>query len=219
MFTNGVLIDQGMAMMLKYNRNIVPIISMEGPRGVTDERRGDGMYDLVTRKMKLLKNNGVFYGVSITVTSENMGQVTSDEFVSELMRFGVRAVVYVQYVPVDPETEHLVLGIEMRAILAERLETLRKQKKAVFIDFPGDEEKLGGCLAAGRGFIHISQSGAVEPCPASPFSDVSLNDVPLKEALKSRLLKRIRETPHSLVESSSGCALYDKEEWVRSLVT
>ncbi|MCK5670798.1 radical SAM protein, partial [Candidatus Bathyarchaeota archaeon] len=218
-FTNGVLIDQGMAMMLKYNRNIVPIISLEGPREVTDGRRGDGMYDLVTRKMKLLKNNGVFYGVSITVTSENMGQVTSDEFVSELMRFGVRAVVYVQYVPVDPETEHLVLGIEMRAILAERLETLRKQKKAVFIDFPGDEEKLGGCLAAGRGFIHISQSGAVEPCPASPFSDVSLNDVSLKEALKSRLLKRIRETPHSLVESSSGCALYDKEEWVRSLVT
>ena len=217
-FTNGVLIDQGMAMMLRYNRNIVPIISLEGPREVTDARRGDGMYDLVTRKMKLLKNNGVFYGASITVTSENMGQVTSDEFVSELMRLGVRAVVYVQYVPVDKETEHLVLGVETRAILVDRLETLRKRNRAVFIDFPGDEEKLGGCLAAGRGFIHISQSGAVEPCPASPHSDVSLNDASLKEALKSRLLRRIRETPHSLIESASGCALYDKEEWVQSLV-
>ena len=217
-FTNGVLIDQGMALMLKYNRNIVPIISLEGPKEITDERRGEGMYDLVTRKMKLLKNNGVFYGASITITSENMGQVTSDEFVSELIRLGTRAVVYVQYVPVDKETEHLVLGIEMRSILTEKLETLRKQKKAVFIDFPGDEERLGDCLAAGRGFIHISQSGAVEPCPASPHSDVSLNDASLKEALKSRLLRRIRETPHSLIESASGCALYDKEEWVRSLV-
>jgi len=217
-FTNGVLIDQGMAMMLRYNRNIVPIISLEGPRKATDERRGDGMYDLVTRKMKLLKNNGVFYGASITITSENMEQVTSDGFVFELMRLGVRAVVYVQYVPVDPETEHLALGIETRAILTERLDTMRKQKKAVFIDFPGDEEKLGGCLAAGRGFIHISQSGAVEPCPASPHSDVSLNDTSLKDALKSKFLRRIRETPHSLIESASGCALYDKEEWVKSLV-
>jgi len=217
-FTNGVLIDQGMALMLRYNRNIVPIISLEGPRKVTDERRGEGMFDLVARKMKLLKNNGVFYGASITVTSENMEQVTTDEFVSELVRLGVKAVVYVQYVPVDPGTEHLVLGIEMRAILEERLETLRKQNKAVFIDFPGDEDKLGGCLAAGRGFIHISQSGAVEPCPASPYSDVSLNDASLKKALRSSLLKRIRETPHSLLESASGCALYDKEGWVKSLI-
>lgn len=218
-FTNGVLIDQSMAMMLKYNRNIVPFISLEGPKEVTDERRGEGMYDMVTRKMKLLKNNGVFYGASITITSENMEQVTSDEFVSELCSLGVKAVIYVQYVPVDPETEYLALGIEMRAILVERLESLRKKNKAVFIDFSGDEEKLGGCLAAGRGFIHISQSGAVEPCPASPYSDVSLKDVSLKEALKSRFLRRIRETPHSLVESASGCALYVKEEWVRSLVS
>lgn len=217
-FTNGVLIDQSMALMLRYNRNIVPMISLEGPREVTDERRGKGMYELVTRKMKLLKNNGVFYGASITVNSENMETVTSDEFVSELLGLGVRAIVYVQYVPVDPDTEHLILGFEMRTMLAERLEAMRKEYNAVFIDFPGDEEKLGGCLAAGRGFIHVSQSGAVEPCPASPYSDVSLNNMPLKEALKSSLLRRIRETPHSLLESTSGCALYDKEEWVKTLV-
>ncbi|MES0325268.1 MAG: radical SAM protein [Candidatus Bathyarchaeia archaeon] len=217
-FTNGLLINQTMALMLRYNRNIVPMISLEGPREVTDDRRGEGMYDRVSRKMKLLKNNGVFFGASITVTTENMEQVTSDEFVSELCSLGVKAVVYVEYVPVDPETEHLVLGTERRAILDERLESLRRQNKAVFIDFPGDEEKLGGCLAAGRGFIHVSQSGAVEPCPASPFSDASLGGMSLKEALNSRLLKKIRETPLSLEESHSGCALYDKEEWVKSLV-
>jgi MoaA/NifB/PqqE/SkfB family radical SAM enzyme len=204
--------------MLRYNRNIAPMISLEGPREVTDDRRGAGMYDRVSRKMKLLKNNGVFFGASITVTTENMEQVTSDEFVSELCSLGVKAVVYVEYVPVDPETEHLVLGTERRAILDERLESLRRQNKAVFIGFPGDEEKLGGCLAAGRGFIHVSQSGAVEPCPASPFSDASLGGMSLKEALNSRLLKKIRETPLSLEESHSGCALYDKEKWVKSLV-
>jgi hypothetical protein len=40
----------------------------------------------------------------------------------------------------------------------------------------------------------------------------------LKEAFNSRLLKKIRESPLGLEESHSGCALYDKEEWVKSLV-
>ncbi len=217
-FTNGLLIEQSLALMLKYNRNIVPIISLEGPGEVTDERRGLGMYDRVMKKMKLLKNNGVFFGASITVTNENMVQVTSPEFVSELTRAGVKAVVYVEYVPVDRSTEHLVVGLEKRPLLEAQIESLRNQFKVVFIDFPGDEEKMGGCLAAGRGFIHVSQSGAVEPCPASPYSDTNLSEISLKEALNSDLLRKIRETPHSLIESPSGCALFDKEDWVKSLL-
>ncbi len=217
-FTNGLLIDQRLAWMLRYNRNIVPMISLEGTKHVTDARRGEGMYDRVIKKMKLLKNNGVFFGASITVTSENYEEVTSDEFVSHLCTQGVKAVVYVEYVPIDRGTESLVLRPELRPIMDERVNYLRETMKAVFVNFPGDEEKMGGCLAAGKGFIHVSQNGAVEPCPASPFSDVNLNQVPLKEALKSGLLRKIRETPHSLLESSSGCALYDKEEWVKSLL-
>lgn len=194
------------------------MISIEGPKEVTDERREEGIYDRVIKKMKLLKNNGVFFGASITVTRENVMEITSDEFVSHLCTQGVKAVVYVEYVPIDRGTEYLVLGPEMRSILESRITHLRETRKAVFIDFPGDEEKLGGCLAAGKGFIHVSQDGAVEPCPASPYSDVNLNQTSLRMALESDLLKKIRETPHSLAESSSGYALYDKDEWVKSLL-
>jgi len=35
---------------------------------------------------------------------------------------------------------------------------------ALFVSLPGDEEKFGGCLAAGRGFIHINPEGKVEAC-------------------------------------------------------
>jgi MoaA/NifB/PqqE/SkfB family radical SAM enzyme len=217
-FTNGLMIDQRLAMMLRYTRNIVPMISLEGTQKVTDARRGEGMYDRVIKKMKLLKNNGIFFGASITVTTENYEEVTSDQFVSQLTAQGVKAVVYVEYVPMDKDTEHLVLGHEMRPKMDERINHLKETKRAVFIDFPGDEEKLGGCLAAGRGFIHVSQNGAVEPCPASPYSDVNLSQLSLREALDSNLLRKIRETPHSLIESSSGCALFDKEDWVKSLL-
>ena len=34
----------------------------------------------------------------------------------------------------------------------------------LFFSVPGDEKKFGGCLSAGRGFVHISVSGDLEPC-------------------------------------------------------
>ena len=55
--------------------------------------------------------------------------------------------------------------------------------------------------------------------PTSPYSDVSLKDISLKDAMNSRLFKKIRGTPHSWTESSSGCALYSNEEWVRAMVS
>jgi MoaA/NifB/PqqE/SkfB family radical SAM enzyme len=217
-FTNGLMINQTLALMLRYNRNIVPIISIEGPQEITDCRRGSGMYNRIIDKMRLLRNNGIFFGASITVTSENLLQVTSEDFVSKMADQGVKTMVYVEYIPVDHQTQNLVLSRDQKKILESKLEILENKYKMVFINFPGDEDKFGGCLAAGRGFIHVSQSGVVEPCPASPYSDVDLSDCSLKEALKSPLLKKIRQTPHSLIDSPSGCALFDKEEWVKSLV-
>jgi MoaA/NifB/PqqE/SkfB family radical SAM enzyme len=217
-FTNGMLINQAFALMLRYNKNIVPIISIEGSKEVTDSRRGTGMYEKIIQNMRLLKNNDIFFGASVTVTSKNIEEVTSRNFVSELGTLGVKTMVYVEYIPVDNGTENLVLSQKQKQLLKSRLDDLKESSKVVFINFPGDEDKFGGCLAAGRGFIHISQNGALEPCPASPYSDVKLSNCSLKEALNSKFLKKIRETPHSLIESTSGCALFDKEEWVKSLI-
>ncbi len=48
----------------------------------------------------------------------------------------------------------------------------------MFIEVPGDEDEIGGCLGAGKGFIHISAEGDVEPCPFAPYSDMNLrNDI------------------------------------------
>ena len=58
----------------------------------------------------------------------------------------------------------------------------------------------------------------MEPCPASPFSDTNLKEASLREVLASKFLEAIRDEPHSLEDSQSGCALFDKEDWVRSLL-
>jgi MoaA/NifB/PqqE/SkfB family radical SAM enzyme len=76
---------------------------------------------------------------------------------------------------------------------------------------------FGGCLSAGRGFAHISPEGSLEPCPFAPYSDVSLRDKTLKEALQSDFLRQIRENHNELTETG-GCALWTKKEWVKSLL-
>ena len=98
------------------------------------------------------------------------------------------------------------------------IDRFNKKYPALFIGFPGDEDAYGGCLAAGRGFIHVSASGDIEACPAAPFSDTNLVRVSLREAIRSPLLSRIRSHHHILTETNGGCALWTNREWVEKLV-
>jgi MoaA/NifB/PqqE/SkfB family radical SAM enzyme len=64
----------------------------------------------------------------------------------------------------------------------------------------------------------VSPSGDLEPCPAAPLSDANLGTVPLKEALRSRLLARLREAPEVLTESEGGCALRANRVLVQEII-
>ena len=99
------------------------------------------------------------------------------------------------------------------------VEIYRKKYSALFVNVPGDEKDFGGCLSAGRGFIHVSAEGDLEPCPFAPYSDVNVKDKPLVEALQSPLLKAIRDNDNHLQENNGSCALWTHREWVRSLIS
>jgi hypothetical protein len=43
----------------------------------------------------------------------------------------------------------------------------------------------GGCLASGRGFVHINASGDLGPCPFAFYFDTSLKSVGLRQGLRS----------------------------------
>ncbi len=218
LFTNGLLLNDEMIARLRTYKNIVPVISLEGHAAETNDRRGQGVYEHLLGAMRQMHDSGVFFGASMTVTSLNFGAVMARSFAEELMAVGCKLFFYIEYVPVQEGTEVLVLSDEQRALEAEILETLRKELPALFVAFPGDEEVYGGCLAAGRGFVHISPDGRLEPCPFSPYSDISLKEVSLQEALRSRFLRTIRESDEQLSETRGGCALWEKREWVNSLL-
>lgn len=220
LFTNGLLIDEPIIKKLKKSRNILPIISLEGDRRETDGRRGEGLYDLLRTKISRLGAAGILSGASFTLTSSNYALITRNSFIDDLIKAGTKVFFYVEYVPVSAGTEELVVSEEQRADLKEILNVFRHKLPAVFISFPGDEEELGGCLAAGRGFVHINPGGNLEPCPFAPYSDSSLEELSLREALNSKLLQKIRENQEILEEAggTGGCTLWAKRDLVQSLL-
>jgi MoaA/NifB/PqqE/SkfB family radical SAM enzyme len=216
MFTNGLLIDDAVLKKMNEKRNVVPLLSLEGYQTDTDERRGKGVYEMLQGSITKLEENGVFWGTSLTLTRNNFDEVTDEGFVKKLVDAGCRLFMLVEYTPVKEGTEDWVLTETQRLKLVGRRDLFRKKYRAVFVALPWDEEEIGGCLSAGRGFIHISAEGDVEPCPFIPYSDTNLNNVSLKEALQSKMLKTIREN-HEQLEETHGCALWQKREWVKSL--
>jgi MoaA/NifB/PqqE/SkfB family radical SAM enzyme len=218
-FTNGLLIDKEIAEKISKHRNLIPVLSIEGLERQTDERRGEGVFDAIHRTIPLLEQNNIFWGVSITVTRENYDLITGSNFLTELIFFGGRLFFFVEYVPIKEETINLVPTDEQRDKLKLLASELSAKYPALFVVLPGDEASYGGCLAAGRGFIHISANGDVEPCPFAPYSDINIKNTSLKGAINSSvLLTKIRENHNSLTESQGGCALWTHREWVRTLI-
>ncbi len=218
-FTNGTLLKEELLRLFDRRRNLVPILSIEGRQEKTDERRGTGVYRWVRTAMERLYNNHLIYGASVTVTTSNLDEVTGDAFLEDLRISGCKAVIYVEFVPVTEDSRELAPGDEEREILRQRLNLIREQyPDMVFISFPGDEKSSGGCLAAGRGFFHISSHGSAEPCPFSPYSDINVKDTSLREALRSPLFHALQERDVLLEEHSGGCVLFERKETVEALL-
>ena len=217
-FTNGLMLTDQWIERLRKEKNIIPIFSLEGSQRTTDFRRGGGVFHRVQNKMVLLRDAGVFYGMSFTATRDNFDELTDPQFIRRLVQTGCRLFFFVEYIPVEPGSENLILTNVQKLDLERITVDFRSRFKAEFIAFPGDEEQYGGCLAAGRGFIHVGPDGSLEPCPFAPYSDVNLASATLTDALQSSFLEAIRKNHGRLTETRGGCALWTNREWVRSLL-
>ena len=218
-FTNGTFIDQRYFQLLDESRNLIPVLSIEGGPEITDARRGVGIYKLVTDNMRKFQEKGLIFGASITVTTENVREVSSPAFLDTLMDRGCKLVIFVEFVPVTEEARHLAPGEAEREYLAKAMEELRrKYSEAVLLSFPGDELAMGGCMAAGREFFHINSHGGAEPCPFSPYSDVNIRNTSLREAMHSPLFTALRSGDFLLEDHAGGCVLYEKRAEVEALL-
>ena len=217
-FTNGTLLDEPMVERVAQLRNLVPLISLEGTEDQTDGRRGEGTYQQLRKAMDRLDRKRQFFGCSLTLTSRNFDDIFSEGYIDGLADAGCRFFLFLDYTPVDPNTEEWVLTASQRDQVETRMEDLRRRHRALFVAVPWDESEVGGCLSAGRGFVHINASGEVEPCPFAPYSDVHLKEVSLREALSSPFLSRLRDMPELLEYEGGGCELWKNREEVERVL-
>lgn len=217
-FTNGTLLGGQVLDLFKKRRNLVPVLSLEGGEASTDQRRGQGVFREILDRMDILKKTGILYGASVTVTGENLEEVLSRSFRDGLADRGCRAVIYVEYVPMGADDLHLAPGEKERIRMMEMLDRARQEGEGMLlIAFPGDEEASGGCLATGRGFIHIHHDGRTEPCPFSPYSDTNIAEGGILGALDSPLFRKLRESGILTGPHAGGCVLHQHRVEVEAM--
>ncbi|WP_297980338.1 radical SAM protein [uncultured Methanobrevibacter sp.] len=218
-FTNGTLLSNYYFDLIDKNRNIIPILSIEGDAERTDSRRGIGIYSQLIESMNYMRDNNLIFGSSITLTSENLDYAFSDEFISKLIDLGSKVLFFIEFVPIDENARDLTLSDQQRDYSLEKIDEIReKYPDILFMSFPGDERESGGCLAAGRGFFHINSHGGAEPCPASPYSNLNVKENSILEVLESRFFKALRENNLLMEHHEGACVLFEHEKEVKELL-
>jgi MoaA/NifB/PqqE/SkfB family radical SAM enzyme len=152
-FTNGTLIDKDYAAFFDKNRNIVPIVSLEGGEQTTDVRRGKGTYKKLAEAFARMKEQKILYGVSVTVSNQNLDEVTGKAFMDIIEAFGCCLFFFIEYVPVDRKTADIAFDDRDRKTLALKQDELRNSyKNILFLSFPGDERFLAAVLPPAEDF-------------------------------------------------------------------
>lgn len=193
-FTNGTLIDEAFAEDMLRVKNFVPAISVEGFEKDTDARRGEGTFAAVQKAMKILREHKLLFGVSCCYTSKNVDMIGSEEYFDAMVDWGAKFAWFFTYMPVGKDAvPELMASAEQRKFMYDRLRGFRKTKPLFTIDFWNDGEFVGGCIAGGRSYLHISAGGEIEPCAFIHYSDSNIREKTLLEALRSPLFMQYHD--------------------------
>jgi MoaA/NifB/PqqE/SkfB family radical SAM enzyme len=220
-YTNGTFLDKKTTRKLKRLGNVAPAISVEGWEAETDQRRGKGMWNKINEAMSNLRKAGVLFGISVTYTRHNIDVVTDDKFIEHFINKGAIFGWYFMFMPVgkDPILD-LVPTPEQRVYTGDRVEQMRKKYPVFLADFWNDGDAVSGCLAGGRQYLHILNSGSVEPCVFVHFGVDNIREKPLKDIVNSDFFKSIRrEFPYNEdANLKRPCMIIDNPNVLRKVV-
>ncbi len=193
-FTNGTLIDEHFADEMLRVKNFFPSISVEGFEHDTDFRRGKGTFKAVERAMAILKAKRLPFGISCCYTSKNVELIGSEEYFDQMIAWGAKLCWFFTYMPVGKEAvPELMATAEQRAFMYRQIRKFRGTKPLFTLDFWNDGEFVEGCIAGGRRYLHINANGDIEPCAFIHYSDSSIYEKTLLEALQSPLFMAYKE--------------------------
>jgi len=220
LYTNGTLINEKTAEKIAELGNIAPSISVEGFEKGTDARRGKGVFKKAIKAMGYLEKQGVLFGFSTTATKRNTELIATNEFIDYYIDKGCKFGWYFQYLPIGKEIDvDLMATPEQRNYLRQRINDIRKRNTSFYIaDFWNDGNILGGCIAAGKYYLHINSNGDVEPCAFIHFAVDNIKAKSLEEVLKSDFFKAIRARQPYHQNLYAPCMLIDNPTVLREII-
>jgi hypothetical protein len=169
--THGLRITRPLAARLAALGNVIVLVSIDGPPAIHDARRGAGTYQRAMAGLSLLREHGVLFGYSTTVTALSHRAVVAESFVAELAAAGASVGMYTRYFALSPQAhDTLALSPPARAEYQAAFRRLRDQAPIPLLDLDDIEEHTGCHSRAGESIYIDGQSGAVKPCLRVPFA-------------------------------------------------
>ena len=208
-FTNGTALAPSDYRILKNCSNTVIVVSLEGDRDLTDLRRGHGVFEKALGSLDRLREAGVLTGIAVTVGSANIEYWSEPRNIDALIAHSGPLAMFIEQIPTGKDEGGAPPTAEQRARFRETVVHYRDRATggAYIIHSPGDEETLGGCVSAGRGFAHVNPSGDVTACPVSALATHNVRTSNLREALASPFFAMIRNNGHLLETAGHPCGL------------
>ena len=218
-FTNGTLIDDSFCEEMLRLKNLLMAISLEGFEHTNDARRGEGSYQKIKSKMEMLKEYGIPFGVSTCYTSQNIDDVSSDEYYEMMIESGAFFVWFFHYMPVGGDADtRLLPSPAQREKMYVSIQKYRQTKPIFTIDFQNDGKYAGGCIAGGRKYIHINANGDIEPCAFIHYSDSNIHDVSLLEAYRRPLFMAYHDRQPFNENMFKPCPMLENPECIEEII-
>ena len=210
LFTNGTLMTDEIAAGFRVLGNVTPLVSVEGRRRVSDERRGGkDVYEKSLRGIEACVKNRLITGVATSVCRSNIDDLVSMDFLKEVMDMGVLYLWYYIYRPVGPAPcPELALGEEDILRLREFIVEARTRVPLIIVDAYWDADGNAVCPASMGLSHHIGPAGDVEFCPPLQFSRDKVSERPLDQILENpSFISRFRKFAAS---ETRGCVILEK---------
>jgi MoaA/NifB/PqqE/SkfB family radical SAM enzyme len=218
-YTNGTLLTPEVAKRFTDLGNVLVVVSIEGDEKETDSWRGEGVYRKIMEAFEHLNNANMIFGTSATVTRNNEPEVSSFEFVDEMVGLGSILQNYFLYVPVNGQADFdLMITPEQRDHLRKQVMAIRRSRPIFVMDFWNDGPYICGCIAAGRRYLHINAKGDIEPCVYTHLAMNNIKDVSLAEALQSPLFREIRARQPINHNHLRPCMIIDNPHVLREII-
>ena len=189
--SNGLLLTEEMARAFARLGNVELSISIDGLEETNDASRGAGTFSKIMTAMERYRDAGGMLLFSPTLTSQNLSEVLSDEFIDLMIEKGCYMGYYHHYDMIGgQDRKDLLLTMEQLSWMDRRIKQLVSEKPIAIADQVLNRLMVGGCPAV-RDFIHFNQRGEAEPCCMVPFAADNIKDRSLIDILKSPYFSRL----------------------------